>query len=97
MVVCVPVTDDGMIDPRWGRAARVAIADVQAGAVASWREFDVRWDEKHDLGTEGWDKPFALDVTKELKWGQKNQITVRVYDSAYAGGIWKPVKLEVLK
>jgi len=53
MVVCVPVTDDGMIDPRWGRAARVAIADVQAGAVASWREFDVRWDEKHDLGTEG--------------------------------------------
>ena len=53
MVVCVPVTDDGMIDPRWGRAARVAIADVRAGAVASWREFDVRWDEKHDLGTEG--------------------------------------------
>ncbi len=53
MVVCVPVTGDGVIDPRWGRAARVAIADVQAGAIASWREFDVRWDATHDLGTEG--------------------------------------------
>ncbi len=52
---------------------------------------------QHDLGTEGWDKPFALDVTKELKWGEKNQITVRVYDSAYAGGIWKPVTIQVLQ
>lgn len=53
MIVCVPVTDDGMIDPRWGRAARVAIADVRAGAFASWREFAVRWDDLHDVGTEG--------------------------------------------
>ncbi len=53
MVVCVPVTADGSIDPRWGRAARVAIADVRAGAIASWREFDVRWDVQHELGTEG--------------------------------------------
>ena len=53
MVVCVPVTGDGAVDPRWGRAARVAIADVEAGAIASWREFDTRWDATHDLGTEG--------------------------------------------
>ncbi len=52
---------------------------------------------QHDLGTEGWDKPFALDVSAELKWGQRNQITVRVYDSAYAGGIWKPVSVQVLQ
>jgi hypothetical protein len=52
---------------------------------------------QHDLGTEGWDKAFALDATKELKWGEKNQITVRVYDSAYAGGIWKPVSIQVLQ
>lgn len=52
---------------------------------------------QHDLGTEGWDKPFALDVTKELKWGEKNQITVRVYDSKFAGGIWKPVTIQVLQ
>ena len=52
---------------------------------------------QHDLGTAGWDKPFALDVTRELKWGQRNQITVRVHDSAYAGGIWKPVDIQVLQ
>jgi hypothetical protein len=52
---------------------------------------------QHDLGTEGWDKPFALDVTAALQWGARNQVTVRVYDSAYAGGIWKPVTLEVLR
>lgn len=52
---------------------------------------------QHDLGTEGWDKPFALDVTKELKWGEKNHLTVRVHDSAYAGGIWKPVNIQVLQ
>ena len=34
MVVCVPVMSGGQIDPRWGRAARVAILDVEDGAVA---------------------------------------------------------------
>lgn len=53
MVVCVPVVSDGQIDPRWGHAARVAIIDVEAGAVVDWREFDVAWDELHDAGTEG--------------------------------------------
>jgi len=52
---------------------------------------------QHDLGTEGWNRPFALDVTRELKWGERNQITVRVHDSAYAGGIWKPVSIQVLQ
>ena len=53
MVMCVPVMSDGQIDPRWGRAARVAIVDVEDGAVAGWREFAVAWDELHDVGTEG--------------------------------------------
>lgn len=53
MVVCVPVLSDGQIDPRWGRAARVAILEVQDGAVAGWQEFDVGWDVLHDVGTEG--------------------------------------------
>ena len=53
MVVCVPVTDDGTVDPRWGRAARVAIADVRSGAIAGWGIYDVRWDEQHDVATEG--------------------------------------------
>jgi hypothetical protein len=63
----------------------------------AWVWINGQYVGQHDLGTEGWNKPFALDVTKELKWGEKNQITVRVYDSAYAGGIWKPVTIQVLQ
>jgi len=51
----------------------------------------------HDIGPEGWNKPFLLDVTKELKWGQENQITIRAMNTAFAGGIWKPVVIEVLE
>ena len=53
MVVCVPVTSDGGIDPRWGRAARVAIASVEGDAVASWEEYEVGWEHLHDAGSEG--------------------------------------------
>jgi len=63
----------------------------------AWVWINGQYVGQHDLGTEGWDKPFALDVTPALKWGEKNQITVRVYDSAYAGGIWKPVTIQVLQ
>ena len=51
----------------------------------------------HDIGPTGWDKPFLLDVTKVLKWGGKNQITVRAMNTAHAGGIWRPVTIDVLK
>jgi len=52
---------------------------------------------QHDLGTAGWDRAFTLDITDAVRWGAKNQLTVRVLDSAYAGGIWKPVRIEVLR
>ena len=51
--MCVPETDDGRIDPRWGRAARVAVADVRDGSIAGWQEFDVGWGQLHDAGAEG--------------------------------------------
>jgi len=51
----------------------------------------------HATGPMGWDKPFRLDVTHALQWGQANQITVKVNDSAFAGGIWRPVELLVLE
>ena len=51
----------------------------------------------HDIGPAGWDKPFLLDVTKVLKWGERNQITVRAMNTAHAGGIWQPVTIDVLK
>jgi hypothetical protein len=51
----------------------------------------------HDIGPGGWDKPFHLDVTKEIRWGATNQVTVRAMNTAHAGGIWKPVRFEVLR
>ncbi len=53
MVVCLPVTVDGAVDPSWGRAQRVAVAEVTDGVVASWKEFDVGWDALHDAEGEG--------------------------------------------
>lgn len=53
MIVCVPVMADGQIDPRWGRAARVAVARVEQGAIVAWDEHDVGWDDLHDRGPEG--------------------------------------------
>ena len=53
MIVCVPVTPDGDVDPRWGRAARVAVAVIEAGRITAWDEHAVAWDVLHDVGTEG--------------------------------------------
>ena len=53
MRVAVPVTPDGQVDPRWGRAASVAVADVVDGAISGWTVHDVGWDVQHDEGTEG--------------------------------------------
>jgi len=53
MVVCVPVTTEGLVDPRWGRADRVAITDVSAEGIGSWQEYQVGWGALHDAGTEG--------------------------------------------
>jgi predicted Fe-Mo cluster-binding NifX family protein len=51
--VCIPVTETGAVDPRWGRADRVAVADVAGGQVTGWEEFHVQWGALHDSGTEG--------------------------------------------
>ena len=51
-------------------------------------------DEPPDIG---WDKPFGVDVTRTIRLGQANTIAVRVDNSALAGGIWKPVKLAIVK
>lgn len=52
MRVGVPVTPAGQID-RWGRARRIAVAQVLSGEIVDWQESDVGWDELHDAGTEG--------------------------------------------
>ncbi len=53
MIVCIAVTTEGFVDPRWGRAERVAVARVGGNAIDSWYEFDVGWASLHDSGTEG--------------------------------------------
>ena len=53
MIVCVPVTKEGMIDPRWGRADWLALAEVLNGEIVSWQEVEVSWSRLHDEGTPG--------------------------------------------
>jgi len=53
MIVCTPVTKEGLIDPRWGRADWVAVANVVNGEIVSWQEVEVSWSRLHDEGTPG--------------------------------------------
>ena len=53
VVVCVPVTEDGLLGPRWGRADRVAVATVSQDGIDDWQEFGVGWGALHDTGSEG--------------------------------------------
>ena len=53
MRVCVPVTAQGQVDPRWGRADRVAVAHVEDGEIAGWQEHDVGWSRLHGERSEG--------------------------------------------
>ncbi len=51
----------------------------------------------HDVGPEGYDREFQVDVTEQLKWDGPNQITIRAMNTVGAGGVYKPVKIEVLE
>lgn len=53
MIMCAPITSDGNIDPRWGRADWVAVAEVIDGKITNWQEIEVSWSRLHDEGTEG--------------------------------------------
>lgn len=73
--------------------------EVAFGAVdeSAWVWLNGVYLGAHDIGPEGWKEPFSMDCTKEILWGKENTLTVRVYDAAYSGGIYKPVKIEILK
>jgi len=51
MIACIPVTPDGEVDPRWGRADCLALAVVTDGAISEWQEIEVSWSTLHDQGT----------------------------------------------
>ena len=63
---------------------------------SAWVWVNGEYAGEHDIGPSGWDKPFRLDVTDLLVWGQPNQITVRAMNTAARGGIWQPVRIVVL-
>lgn len=53
MIVAVPVTDDGQVDRRWGKARQVAIATVVDGEIKDWTIHETNWDRLHDEGHHG--------------------------------------------
>jgi len=71
--------------------------DFQAVDESTWLWVNGQFAGEHDLGPNGWDKPFRIDVTDKLKWGAENQITVRVFNIGMAGGIYKPVSIVLLE
>ncbi len=64
---------------------------------STWLWINGEYAGVHDIGPGGWRTTFDLDITPFLRWGQANQITVRVLNTAGAGGIYKPVELQVLR
>lgn len=53
MIVAIALDLDGAAGQGWGRAPRVAIAEVADGRIRRWTEHDTRWDLRHDEGSEG--------------------------------------------
>ena len=53
MIVCAPITSEKEIDPRWGRADWVVLAEVVNGEITNWQEVEVGWSKSHDEGTDG--------------------------------------------
>ena len=53
MIVCVALGAGEAVGGGWGRAERVAVANITDGRIAEWNEFDVGWGRLHDAGPEG--------------------------------------------
>lgn len=51
-VAAVAVDEDGNVDAHWGRARRLAVAEVSEGVLARWEENDVNWDALHETDSE---------------------------------------------
>jgi hypothetical protein len=79
--------------------AAYAGVDLVFGGVdeSAWVWINGEYVGQHDEGPAGYNKTIRMEVTELLKWGEPNQIAVRVLDRANGGGIWKPISLEILK
>ncbi|MEN6355529.1 MAG: beta galactosidase jelly roll domain-containing protein [Armatimonadota bacterium] len=67
---------------------------VGAADESAWIWLNGKFIGAHDIDPdEGWDVPFAFDVTSQLKPNQENVVAVEVLNRALAGGLWKSIKL----
>jgi len=53
MRVTIPVTPEGGIEARFGRAPLMAVATVDDGEITDWAVENVQWDLLHDQGEHG--------------------------------------------
>ncbi|NCD18107.1 MAG: dinitrogenase iron-molybdenum cofactor [Actinobacteria bacterium] len=79
MTYAIPVTPDGGVEQRWGRAPRIAVATVEGGAISDWQEHAVGWDVAHDEGTEG------SHHARVVRFLRENAVTHVVVDHMGAG------------
>jgi len=88
-LVTLPQKPDGVINE--------AVLRFDAVDESTWLWINGEYAGMHDIGPSGWRTTFDLDITPFVKWGRPNQITVRVLNTAGAGGIYKPVEFQVLR
>ncbi len=63
----------------------------------AWVWINGNYAGQHNIGMDGWDKPFQIDATPFIRRGETNHITVRVKNTRGNGGIWKPVELRTFR
>ena len=88
-VVTLPQKPEGAINE--------AVLRFDAVDESTWLWINGEYAGMHDIGPNGWRTTFDIDVTPFVKWGEPNQLTVRVLNTAGAGGIYQPVEFQVLK
>jgi len=73
--------------------------ELQFGGVdeSAWVWLNGVYLGEHDVGHEGYKTPFRLSATREIVWGGRNVLAVRVLDTRQGGGIHGPISVEILK
>lgn len=64
---------------------------------SAWVWVNGQYAGQHDIGPSGWALAFSVDITDFVRWGEQNQITVRVMNTVAAGGIWRPAHLRIFR
>ena len=82
--------------PKIANAKRIVLR-FEGVDECAWVWVNGQYAGEHDIGPKGWNVPFRLDVTKLIRLGRPNHITVCAMNTAAAGGIWRPVHLQVLE